>query len=570
MMSIDERAEQKVNDYLEHYGVKGMKWGVHKKLEVPETTISSTSSLVSDIEKSDFKSIKEEELKSILKTIRSKDSGVPNFIADQLENYAKDGYYIVELAGQYIKLQNESGDTKTTTISYSDKLKDFYDSAQKGLIKGDKSKVSEVKKKPDISSRIPDFTGDSVVDKIKKIYNLPIAYWPAAIKSAFSHSDMDELEDYLMHHGIEGQKWGVRHGPPYPLDRKTSSEIKKGKEVTESKSSDDKKEYEDEFTKDFDEVVELIKSKNPDKSIDDIIFEKSLEELSDSMSYWWEGKPAINDFKQWDNFMSDKTYKDMEALHNKFNNVEVEYDHGPSAEISMNGNKKTITFWPKEDWNFIVEKKMTKDDEKVLRDVINKYPYKKYEYSNPKFDSDNKLTGFESREEYTKRKEKERKLSDRKRLFSKEYWESRYASYLDRKEKKLQHSSLEYVIVDDVLEHHGIEGQKWGIKHGPPYPLDRKTSKAIKKSGKVTVNVKDLSDDDLRRIISRLQMEKQLKELTKEDTKKAETYVSKSLKNLRDKMTNTVFDIMSDSLKTVSKYALNKKLTAEVKKEKDS
>ena len=24
--------------------------------------------------------------------------------------------------------------------------------------------------------------------------------------------------DYLEHHGIEGQKWGVRNGPPYPLD----------------------------------------------------------------------------------------------------------------------------------------------------------------------------------------------------------------------------------------------------------------------------------------------------------------------------------------------------------------
>lgn len=23
---------------------------------------------------------------------------------------------------------------------------------------------------------------------------------------------------YLVHHGIKGQKWGVRHGPPYPLD----------------------------------------------------------------------------------------------------------------------------------------------------------------------------------------------------------------------------------------------------------------------------------------------------------------------------------------------------------------
>ena len=25
-------------------------------------------------------------------------------------------------------------------------------------------------------------------------------------------------QDYLMHHGIKGQKWGVRNGPPYPLD----------------------------------------------------------------------------------------------------------------------------------------------------------------------------------------------------------------------------------------------------------------------------------------------------------------------------------------------------------------
>lgn len=26
-------------------------------------------------------------------------------------------------------------------------------------------------------------------------------------------------EDILAHHGVDGQKWGVRNGPPYPLDR---------------------------------------------------------------------------------------------------------------------------------------------------------------------------------------------------------------------------------------------------------------------------------------------------------------------------------------------------------------
>ena len=31
------------------------------------------------------------------------------------------------------------------------------------------------------------------------------------------------IHPYLYHHGIKGQKWGVRNGPPYPLDKKTDS-----------------------------------------------------------------------------------------------------------------------------------------------------------------------------------------------------------------------------------------------------------------------------------------------------------------------------------------------------------
>jgi len=32
------------------------------------------------------------------------------------------------------------------------------------------------------------------------------------------------------------------------------------------------------------------------------------------------------------------------------------------------------------------------------------------------------------------------------------------------------------------LEHHGIPGQKWGVKNGPPYPLDRETNKLVRMS----------------------------------------------------------------------------------------
>lgn len=41
------------------------------------------------------------------------------------------------------------------------------------------------------------------------------------------------LEDYLAHHGILGQKWGIRNGPPYPLDAKyTGEDIRVSKKQT--------------------------------------------------------------------------------------------------------------------------------------------------------------------------------------------------------------------------------------------------------------------------------------------------------------------------------------------------
>ena len=43
--------------------------------------------------------------------------------------------------------------------------------------------------------------------------------------------------DYLKHHGIKGQRWGEKNGPPYPLDAKTHKEVVSGAEKTKSKSN---------------------------------------------------------------------------------------------------------------------------------------------------------------------------------------------------------------------------------------------------------------------------------------------------------------------------------------------
>lgn len=34
-------------------------------------------------------------------------------------------------------------------------------------------------------------------------------------------------EYYISHHGIEGQRWGVRNGPPYPLEKNSKPKIAK-------------------------------------------------------------------------------------------------------------------------------------------------------------------------------------------------------------------------------------------------------------------------------------------------------------------------------------------------------
>jgi len=45
---------------------------------------------------------------------------------------------------------------------------------------------------------------------------------------------------YIKHHGIKGQKWGVRNGPPYPIEDKV---LKKGTRLNSVSSMSDSKQY---------------------------------------------------------------------------------------------------------------------------------------------------------------------------------------------------------------------------------------------------------------------------------------------------------------------------------------
>lgn len=80
----------------------------------------------------------------------------------------------------------------------------------------------------------------------------------------------------------------------------------------------------------------------------------------------------------------------------------------------------------------------------------------------------------------------------------------------------------------DELMHHGIDGQRWGVTHGPPYPLSRADHKRIIKSAESTEKrnlsyrksrkfAKRMSDEDLNATIDRLRREETYRNLVSKD-----------------------------------------------------
>lgn len=115
----------------------------------------------------------------------------------------------------------------------------------------------------------------------------------------------------------------------------------------------------------------------------------------------------------------------------------------------------------------------------------------------------------------------------------------------------------------EYLEHHGIKGQKWGVEHGPPYPLKRGVSARIKRAAKSVKNrveanrkqraakkeakeakrkakhptlqdqISAMSDEELRKRTERLRLENAYKrELPNE--KQGESFLRKASKSLNE------------------------------------
>lgn len=158
------------------------------------------------------------------------------------------------------------------------------------------------------------------------------------------------------------------------------------------------------------------------------------------------------------------------------------------------------------------------------------------------------------------------------------------------------------------LYHHGIDGQKWGIRHGPPYPLDRADhNKVVEKSEKASKKrhlsyrgsrkyAKRMSDKDLNDTIDRLQREETYRRLVSKEKadKKAAKIAKKEAKEakvryenqnemqkqqfeenkkansiVRKVITNLLTNAATVAGKEITKRVINEKLGVADTKEKD-
>lgn len=95
-----------------------------------------------------------------------------------------------------------------------------------------------------------------------------------------------------------------------------------------------------------------------------------------------------------------------------------------------------------------------------------------------------------------------------------------------------------YIISNGELRHHGVKGQRWGIrryqnKDGSLTPAGRKRADKDLKKKKGYRNkedpVKSMSDEELNKKVNRLQKENQYRQLTKTQADKNREMVSKML-----------------------------------------
>lgn len=342
--------------------------------------------------------------------------------------------------------------------------------------------------------------------------------------------------DYLSHHGIKGQKWGIKNGPPYPLSSATHKAVVSGKnnkkpvdkkkianKMRENRRKkilhDPKKLYKhaSEFSKkEIDEAYEKLQSMNRIKSM--YSEDKKRSPLMEKVAKKAEDKrmnKKIDKYARTPDMLSKNMHKlsqkevsialdRLEKRQDMFDLKMSQVDRPRAVVQEIIDYLSTLSRLGKAVGKLfqdpqVGKTKLTKADEyrnwKIKTNQI--HLLSEQDIRSYKLAKGERLPS-PGRGYGGGRNRKRYRQSDSGRGASmlstmKEIADINLSIVSDTQVERLR-NMLENLVIDhsdiksmnreeltDYLMHHGIKGQKWGVKHGPPYPLDAKEHKQVVK-----------------------------------------------------------------------------------------
>lgn len=235
------------------------------------------------------------------------------------------------------------------------------------------------------------------------------------------------MDSDLLHYGRKGMKWGVRNGPPYPLHPEQLSPAEKKARRSVFISGSSKTQFEDSgyYRK---ELPKAIQNK-----IDEYMKDHAQIIVGDA--------PGID--RQVQDYLNEKGYDAVEI-----------YGPGKQVRYAANDKWKTNPVDAPEyeemspEWLRKKDIAMTNDATEGLAIVLD--------------------NGAQATRNNVERLRGQGKTAEVFILGEDgiDDWEEIVGSYL----RHCDLLSAEFVRLED-LEHHGRKGQKWGVRNGPPYPL---------------------------------------------------------------------------------------------------
>lgn len=360
-----------------------------------------------------------------------------------------------------------------------------------------------------------------------------------------------ELSDYLEHHGIKGQKWGVRR-----YQNEDGSLTEAGKRRYHSDSSTlgvyaylSKRGGENLSTSEKLRATKLIRKaqKNKiitDKEVSDLenIVEKITPNVLSNEIKNQKSRLLLDSKEGWiETLKARKEYEDL--LNRSLSDVGLDKYYKAGAFVSQHYADLTAPMYLKKSKNGKFE-----DPDFVKEDPdLSKFGVTRW------FNGYDSLKDYYNAwdEDYEERRQKKVKHS------------SEDGTNFKMEPKYLELSSVLASLNPEYLEHHGIKGMNWGVRRGPPYPLksglrtkikkvtqaaknrveqnrkqraarkEAKEAKRRKKNPTLQDRISAMSDEELRQRTDRLRLENAYKrELPNE--KQGESFLRKSSKALNE------------------------------------